>query len=457
MKRARAPLGALALCLAAGCQGAAAQPDEADFSLPKKPEAPVGAAPAVLPAARYGLIADSTLTLLFRNYAEYLGITGAPHRNAWVQSVRAMFTSGYTDGPLGVGLDLAPYAAIKLDGGRGTRNMVRVGPDDSRAGDTGWAYLGSYAVKARVAGVVIKYGLQSIANPFLDPYDIRALPPSFRGVSWASNPTPTLALSGGSIDSMIVRGATYRQPLATGYGGTSFSRMDWVGADWNYSPQGKLALYANQARAVWNQLYLSGAHSFDGAGMKWSAGADLYVTHDQGRQLQGPINNQAYSLSLTAARGPHSLMAGYQQVAGDQFFDFLQETSGIYLSNAMGADYNAPHERSVQLRYKLDGAAFGVKGLQTMLWGIAGWGADGRTDAARYADPQHPLYSLYWRNGQPIDGAHRELGVKLTHASSAYQGVKVSLLVIAHNISHNYPSKTFRDVRLIADIPFKLY
>lgn len=432
-----------------------------DLSPRKKPEDRVQEA-AAIPAAKdaKGFIGDSHLNLALRNYAEYLEVEPGPNRHAWVQSLRANFESGYTAGEVGYGIDLAPYAAVKLDGGNGTRNMVYVGPNGTGADTKMWAYLGGYALKARMDDVVIKYGLQSIVNPFLAPYDIRALPPSFRGVTIAANPSPTLALTAGSIDSMIVRGADYRQPLTTAYGGINFGRLDYAGADWQYSSQGKLSLYMDRARDVWNQYYGALAHSIDGwGGIKWTGNANLYVTRDEGGRLEGSIRNQAYSVSLIASAGASSVMVGYQRVVGDQFFDFLQETSGIYLSNSMGTDYNAPHEQSLQLHYKLDGAALRMPGFQGTVWGISGWGANGASGAAKYVDPADPLYARYWKNGSPISGTHQELGAKLTYTLQQIElkGTRVALLLIAHNISPLYPSKRFRDLRITVDVPVHLF
>ena len=74
-------------------------------------------APLSSQAKSKGLIADSHLNLLFRNYADQFDNEGGPHRHAWVQGMQANFESGYTQGPVGLGFDASLFAALKLDGG----------------------------------------------------------------------------------------------------------------------------------------------------------------------------------------------------------------------------------------------------------------------------------------------------------------------------------------------------
>ncbi|CAH2897665.1 MAG: Outer membrane low permeability porin, OprD family [uncultured Paraburkholderia sp.] len=138
-------------------------------------------------------------------------------------------------------------------------------------------------------------------------------------------------------------------------GGTRIDRLTYLGGTWHYAKNGEMSLYIDQADDVWRQYYGSVSQSFgDPTTIKWSGLANIYSTHDTGASRQGHINSNAYSLSVSAQHGPHALLLG-QQVLGDQFFDYVNETNGIYLTNSMDVDYNAPHEQSLQLRYTFDG------------------------------------------------------------------------------------------------------
>lgn len=396
--------------------------------------------------------------LLLRNYSEYLSISpgtvGATSRQAWVQSARLAYRSGYSHGDIGLGVDVSLYSAVKFNGGIGAGNMVYVGDNGHGSNRTAWAYLGEYMLKAKLGSVLFKYGLQETTSPYLDPYDIRALPPTFRGLSAEVAWWPELNFKAGSFERMNARGANYLQPLATSYGGVGFERLSYVGVHWSNASLGQLTLYTSRAKDIWNQNYVSVSRSVgDAAALKWTCRVDGYLTKAQGRAGAGPIDNHSYSLAISAQHRATSVTLAYQKIGGEQFFDYLQETSGIYLANAMGVDYNAPHERSVQLRYDFDGNTAGLPGFKVFVWGIRGSGADGSAGAARYRDPGSLLHELYWSLGRPVNGRHHELGLKPTYTvqGGTFKDTKLSLSMVAHRQSVFYPSKSFNNIVLTVE------
>ncbi|WP_322068766.1 OprD family outer membrane porin [Paraburkholderia bannensis] len=411
-------------------------------------------------AASKGLIGDSHLMLNLRNYADVQDVTGGPHRHAWTQGAMLDYTSGFTQGPIGFGVDASLYGAFKFDGGQGAGNMVHVSKGGGGQNQFAWAYPGIYDVKAQVSNTVVKYGLQMTANnPFFEPHDNRALPPTFLGVSLVSKDIANTVLQGGSFTKVDPRGHTNLVDLSTSYGGVTFKRFSYVGGSWDYSPNGNLSLFANQADSVWRQYYGSLQQSIgDPSTLKWTGFANVYSTHGVGGGLEGPINNNAYSLSLAAQHGAHSLLIGYQQILGDQFFDYVNETNGIYLVNSMDVDYNAPHEKSFQVRYGFDGKYAGLPGAKAMLWYALGWGADGSAGAAANG-PGSQLYGLYWKNGQPVHGSHHEFGFipSYTLQSGRFKDTKIAFTAMWHHGSKYYSDPTNMEYRLLVSMPLKLF
>jgi hypothetical protein len=78
----------------------------------------------------------------------------------------------------------------------------------------------------------------------------------------------------------------------------------------------------------------------------------------------GKIDNDTYSLSFGLTHQAHSLTFSYQQVNGNEYFDYLHETNGIYLANSLLSDFNGPNEKSFQIAYGLNMAEYGVPGLK---------------------------------------------------------------------------------------------
>ncbi|HEY4803309.1 MAG TPA: OprD family porin [Paraburkholderia sp.] len=408
-----------------------------------------------------GFVADSKLTLNLRNYADHLDMDGGPHRHAWVQGAMLDYTSGYTQGLVGLGVDASLYGALKLDGGAGAGNMVHVGKNGGGSNQLAWGYPGIWDVKGRISDTVVKYGLQMVSdNPFFEPHDNRALPPTFLGVSLESKDVPNATLQAGSFTKVNPRGHTNLVDLSTSYGGVPFKRFSYLGSSWDYSKSGSLSLFASQADDVWRQYYASVQQSYgDPSTIKWTGFFNIYSTHNQGSAMQGPIDNNAYSLSLAAQHGAHSLLLGYQQILGDQYFDYVNETAGIYLVNSMDVDYNAPREQSFQVRYGFDGAYAGLPGAKAMLWYALGWGANATAGALANPTPASPLYSLYWKDGQPVHGSHHEFGFipSYTLQSGRFKDTKFTFMAMWHHGSKYYSDSSNMEYRLVVNMPLKLF
>ncbi|TKC87654.1 OprD family porin [Trinickia terrae] len=461
-------LGAVAL---AATSGAHAQntPDAGTPDSRVDVEASQAALPPVTPSSQAkskGLIAGSHLNFEFRNYSDYLHMPGSSdsdsvNRHAWVQGVMANFESGYTQGLIGLGFDASLYAAFKLDGGKGAGNMAHVAKGGGGYDQLAWAYPGIYDVKARISETVVKYGLQILHdNPFFEPHDNRALPPTFLGTSIVSNEFKNLTLQAGSFTKVDARGRTSLTDMTTAYGGTPFKRLSYIGGSWDYSDSGSVSLFANQADDVWRQYYASVQQSIGSVDtIKWTGFGNVYSTHSSGAATQGHIGNNAYSLSLSAQHGPHGILVGYQQILGDQFFDYVNETSGIYLVNSLDVDYNAPHEKSLQLRYTFDGKYAGLPGFKTMLWGATGWGADASAVANRYGANGPGFTDIYWRNGQPVHGRHHEFGIvpSYTLQSGRFKSSKVTLVAMWHQGSAYYSDSSNYEYRLVVTVPVKVF
>ena len=407
-----------------------------------------------------GFVADSHLDLEWRNYTDYFHANGSGRRHAWVEGLQAKFESGFTEGPIGFGVDAALFGAFKFDGGRGARNMVYLGRHGDGANRLAWAYPGMYAVKARISDSLLKYGLQDVSNPFLDPHDNRALPPTFLGASLLSREIGGLAVQGGSFTKVVARGQSNLTDLRTTYGGVTVKRVTYAGATWDYAPNGSASLYADQADDVWRQYYASLQHGIGAPDtLKVTGFANLYATRDTGAALQGAVNDTAYSVSVSAQHGPHALLLGYQKILGDQFFDYIDETAGVYLVNSMDVDYNAPHEQSLQLRYTFDGKYAGLPGFLAMIWAQQGWGADASAMAGR-AGANGPAYTaLYFKNGQPVHGRHHEFGFIPTYVvqSGRLKNAKVTLIAQWHVGSAYYSDSTNQVYRLLVTLPVRVF
>jgi hypothetical protein len=407
-----------------------------------------------------GFIGGSHLNLSFRSYFDRVTQEGGATRQPWVLGNQAIFTSGFTRGTIGFGADLSLFSALKLSGGRGLGDMVHTDPHGGGGDRRAWSYLGVYDVKARASNTILKYGAQLYDQPFLVPHDNRALPATFLGAALISNEMNDVTFKTGSITKTIPRGQTGLQPLRTENGGVFFDRLSYAGVDYQCDRDTKASLHVSRAQDVWDRVYFSTSHSVgDVNGIKWTGLLNYYRTQNQGASRQGRVNLNTYSLALSGQHRAHTGMIAFQQILGDQFFDYLNQSAGDLMSNSMDVDYNAPHEKSLQLRYGIDMKYYGVPGLSFMTWGVKGWDADAGAMAGVYADPNSSLHTIYWKNGEPIHGSHWELGLMSTYV---VQSGRMKDSALRFTYMHHKAQKTYLDnsgdvYRLVLNVPVNIF
>jgi len=112
-------------------------------------------------------------------------------------------------------------------------------------------------------------------------------------------------------------------------------------------------------------------------------------------------------------------------VNGDEYFDYLHETNGIYLANSLTSDFNSPNEKSFQVAYAINMAEYGVPGLKFNVYSARGWGIDGtHYNSTAYGEAGKSRSDLSLMDGEK----HQEYGVRrgLRRAERATQGYRES-------------------------------
>lgn len=414
---------------------------------------PAGATPAIADGAQASTPAQ--LSILWRSYAEQIE-EGKDARHAWVQSVRFIADSAFTAGPIGVGVDLGLYSAWKLNASPAAGNMVYVKREGGGQSRDLWAYPGLLAVKARHGDWVAKYGLHTVANPVLAPFDNKSLPPSFRGLSLTGKVDAELSVELGSFNGMIRRSHSDLTRLSSAYGWIPYPRLSYVGFRQKGANENELAVYAGHANDMWNQLYVGMGTTvkIDDA-LSYRARFDFYGVDSVVGGRQGPMSTAGFSVSHGVRFRQSSLTLSYQQIVGEQWVDFCRDSQGFYLANSVANDFNAPNERSLQLRYAYRGLELGAARLNVSAWAVAGWRADASVEAARQAALGSLLHNLYWKNGAPIRGPHQELGIKATvmFPGGFLKDTTAALSLISHQVSAHYLGESYRQIVLTLNRP----
>ncbi|MBD9608461.1 hypothetical protein ACVK1X_004095 [Pseudomonas sp. PvR086] len=420
-----------------------------------------------------GFVDGSHLGLNLRHYyanqhtrrSTYLGIKKEDGlertriRETWVQTAMLNYSSGYTQGAVGFGLDASLFSAINLERGHGrvANGGDRVLVDSDGDALPTWSRLGVGDLRLRFSSTEIKAGRLLTDNPILRYKDNRALPSSFQGVGLFSNELDWLSLQAGSFERAIPRTGTGSEKLTTTFGNRAYSgsRISYLGG-MAKTPYGlDVSLYTSRFEDMWQQTYLGLTQLIgDRREIALKTALNYYHTEDQGEQRLGYIDNDAFSLAFTASHRAHSLTLAWQQVFGDEYFDYVWESTGNYMANSLYSDYNGPNEKSWQLRYDLDLASLGVPGLTTSLWHAKGWDIDG----THYSGDRNGRNTGY--NVRGLDNAkHDENGLTVAYVvqSGALKNAVFRTIVYNHRATGGQIDGSYDEVRLVANLPMWIF
>ena len=317
-----------------------------------------------------GFVEDSTLNLLVRNY--YFNRDnkdGGSDVKDWTQGLWGTYNSGYTQGTVGVGVDAFGYLAIKLDGGDGTSgsgNMSRsdtVNANGGRDVNDSQGKAGA-AVKFRVSKTELKVGDMSPSTaPVFAVGGSRILPQVASGFQLQSSEVKDLDLEAGHFYSGSSQDKNARDGgLYATYAGVEANTIDYFGGKYGITDNLSASLYGAKLEDIWNQYYANvNLTTPFGGDTSLNTDFNIYRTTDTGDAKAGDISNTAFSLATALSfLKAHTITLAFQKVNGDTPFDYIgigknnRGGDSIFLANSIQySDFNAPGEKSAQIRYDL--------------------------------------------------------------------------------------------------------
>lgn len=421
---------------------------------------------ACVQAESRGGVEDSSWTLLNRSvydHREYRhGGRNGGARNAfkpraerngyaeeWAYGLMGSFQSGFTRGTIGVGVDAHLYYGRKLDSGGGRAGRARLLGIDNEGHVKDDMGRGGAALKLRASSTTLSYGEQRVKTPVFGSSDSRLLPETASGFFLRSREFEDLTLVAGHFTESTDRNATsHDRGFVVNYSdGRQGDSFDLVGLQYDGIPGLSASLYGSRYEDSWTQHYLGASYRHElGEARSLAFNFDLYRTTDSGEALSGRIDNTTWSLVSRYASGPHGFSLGYQQVDGDTPFDYVTR-GAIWLGNAAQlSDFNAPNERSWQLRYDLSLAAFGLPGLSLSAAYLRGAGIDGSR-----VDP-HGGYAYlgYGRGGKHWE---RDLEARYVVQGGAARGLAFSLRHNLHRGNEAQAELDIEQIRLALEYP----
>ena len=412
-----------------------------------------------------GFVEDSTLNLLVRNY--YFNRDnkdGGRDQKDWTQGIWANYSSGYTQGLIGVGVDAYGYLAIKLDGGDGTSgsgNMSRsdtVNANGSRDVNDSQGKAGG-AVKFRVSKTELKVGdMQPSTSPVFAVGGSRILPQTASGIQLQSSEIKDLDLEAGHFYSGSSQDKNARDgDLFANYAGVSANKIDYFGGKYGFTENLSASLYGAKLEDIWNQYYANvNLTTPFGGDTSLNTDFNIYRTTDTGSAEAGDISNTTFSLATALSfLKAHTFTLAFQKVNGDTPFDYIgvgknnRGGDSIFLANSIQySDFNGAGEKSVQARYDLKMAEYGVPGLSFMVRYVKGWDIDGTNTPAGSA-----YAGLYGE-----DGKHHETNFEAKYVVQSGPAKDLSFRIRQawHVANADEGEGDVKEFRLITEYPLNI-
>ncbi|PIB64409.1 OprD family porin [Pseudomonas sp. 2995-3] len=374
-------------------------------------------------------IKDSNADLDLKNYyfnRDYRDDAGQSKREEWAQGFILNLKSGFTEGTVGLGVDVVGMLGLKLDSSPDRSGSGLLSRDnDAAPGKPSYSRrahdeYSKYGVtgKVRVAQSELRSGYLLPDLPTLQPNTSRLFPQTFRGTQVTSTDIAGLALIGGQIDQTKQRESTEYEDMGLtsqsgAYKSTARSdRFRFAGGDYRLTPGMTLSYHFAQLEDIYQQHFIGLKNSVALGGGLLKMDIRYFDADTSGAGSAGNVDNRALSTRAMFSYKGHSMGGGYQEQYGTTPFTYVDGTNTYLFSEYQLSNFSQTNERVWHARYDFDFAALGVAGLtfstrwakgdRAQVKGFAGEGREWERDIdVGYVFQSGALkgVSLRWRNG----------------------------------------------------------
>jgi hypothetical protein len=370
--------------------------------------------PGLAMAQEQGFIEDATANVQMRNFyfnRDFRDSGAAKAKSEeWAQGFLLNAKSGYTQGTVGVGVDLIGRLGVKLDSGGGRAGSLLLPADGNGSADD-FSSLGA-AVKLKVSKTELKVGELMPTLPILQYNDARLLPQTFQGAMLTSKEITGLTLNAGQMRSFTQRNSSDREDMfIDGRAFATSDRYNYLGGEYRFNQERTMiGLWGAQLEDIYRQRYIQFTHKQPVGAWTLGANIGLLDSEEEGEAKAGQIDNRSFYTALSAGFGGHTLMAAWQRMYGDDGTIWLSPTTTVLPSDIQVRNFASAEEKAWQLRYDYNFAALGVPGLSAFVRYVNGdnvavAGGNGGKEWERDFDLSYLIQSgplknlgLRWRN-----------------------------------------------------------
>ena len=325
---------------------------------------------------------DSKAAIELRNFYMNRDFRGSESTQAkaeeWAQGFILKFESGYTEGPIGFGVDALGLLGVKLDSSpdRSGTGILQRDSSNQPQDDYGTAGL---TAKAKMSNTTVHVGTLQPIIPVVMRNDSRLLPNIYRGAWLQSKELEGLTVDVGMLDRVSYRDSSDYEEMAVFNGGSrnivlgntaTSDEFVFAGARYQFTPELTGSYYYGGLDGIYDQHNFNVVHVLP-IGDNQSFKTDLrYVrsTDDGGSN----VDNNAFGALFTYKIGGHGFTGGYQKMSGDTGFAYISGGDNSLINLLQINDFGNEDEKSWQVRYDYDFAAMGIPGLSLMTRYVTG-------------------------------------------------------------------------------------
>lgn len=416
-----------------------------------------------------GFLEDAQFKGLYKNfyyYRNFLNESSSKQNYAkeWVHGIMLDYSSGYTQGKIGYGVDVQGFMAQLLDSGKGQAGggLGLVPYKNGTEPKHGYGRINA-SVKMRISKTVLKYGDMYPENPVFGTANNRLWPQTSTGFQLVSNDLDKFVFEVGYFTAKDARTSSHHSGdigfwslLAKNPKTGKLVRarnVKYAGA--TYRPINGLSLiyYAADFKDVYQQHYAEVTYNKPfSPKVAWSSTVNIYRILASANDKAGRINNTTMGLKTSLTYDVHKFTLAYQHSRGNQAMPFEGAYPGEYsykwLVNAsMYNDFDAANEKSAQVRYDYNFTNWGLPGLSILTRYVKGWGADYTHNNAKSTASYTGYKYKHW-----------ELNAETKYVvqSGMAKGLSFHVRYAKHRTESNSPLRDFDEVRVITQYPFDL-
>lgn len=349
--------------------------------------------------------------------------SGAPvsYGEVWAQGFIARLESGYTEGTLGFGVDALGMLGLRLDSGKGRVNGASGGggigmlPLESDGSPVEYYSEMGLTAKARLSATTLHIGTLQPLLPVALYNNTRLLPGTYTGGMLTSREIDGLTLHATRLTEYNLRDQSHSQEFAS-----NIDYFDAVGGSYALNPQLTASYYYGHLDNAYKQHFAGLLHTINLAeGLSLRSDLRYFDTRDTGEQARGKIDNSFFNGMLTLGLGNHKFGLGYQNLSGDNDFQFITGGDPYNVNLSTYWTFNRQEEDAWQLRYDYDFAGLNIPGLSFMTRYVSGYNIEtaAGNDGKEWERDSDLIYSFQ-------DGTLKGLRVHLRNVS--YRASSVS-------------------------------